>query len=101
MRPAGVPAAVVARHRRGEPEDGPAMAQGVRAAFHATVAPPVTVIAGPSGGSPEKPVGTVYIALAADQEEEVCHYQFYGNREEIKILTAETALDLLRRELKE
>ena len=60
----------------------------------------MTGIAGPSGGSPEKPVGTVYIALATDQGEEVCHYQFYGNREEIKILTAETALDQLRRELK-
>ena len=60
----------------------------------------MTGIAGPSGGSLEKPVGTVYIGLATDLGEEVWHYQFYGSRTEIKILTAETALDRLRRELK-
>ena len=60
----------------------------------------MTGIAGPSGGSLEKPVGTVYIGLATDQGEDVWHYQFHGNRAEIKILTAETALDRLRRELK-
>ena len=97
----GVPAAVLARHGAVSPETARDMARGVRKAFHAAVGLAVTGIAGPSGGSPEKPVGTVYIALATDQGEEVCHYQFYGNREEIKILTAETALDQLRRELKE
>ena len=60
----------------------------------------MTGIAGPSGGSLEKPVGTVYIGLATDQGEDVWHYQFHGNRAEIKTLTAETALDRLRRELK-
>jgi nicotinamide-nucleotide amidase len=60
----------------------------------------VTGIAGPSGGSREKPVGTVYIGLATPQGEEVWHYHFQGNREEIKTLTAETALDRLRRRLK-
>jgi len=45
-------------------------------------------------------VGTVYIGLATDTGEDVWHYQFHGNRSEIKILTTETALDRLRRELK-
>jgi nicotinamide mononucleotide (NMN) deamidase PncC len=45
-------------------------------------------------------VGTVYISLATEAGEDVWHYQFHGNRAEIKILTAETALDRLRRELK-
>jgi nicotinamide-nucleotide amidase len=97
----GVPAAVLARHGAVSPETARAMARGVRQVFHAALGLAVTGIAGPSGGSPEKPVGTVYIGLATDQGDEVWHYQFYGNREEIKILTAETALDQLRRELKE
>ena len=60
----------------------------------------MTGIAGPSGGSPAKPVGTVYIALATPEEVEVWHYRFHGNREAVKILSAETALDRLRRKLK-
>jgi nicotinamide-nucleotide amidase len=60
----------------------------------------VTGIAGPGGGSEEKPVGTVYIALATLDEVEIWHYLFHGNREAIKILSAQTALDRLRRKLK-
>jgi len=73
----------------------------VKEVFHAAIGLAVTGIAGPSGGSPEKPVGTVYIGLATDTGEEVWHYQFHGSRSEIKTLTAETALDRLRRELKQ
>ena len=95
-----VPAEVLARHGAVSPETARDMARGVREVFHAAIGLAVTGIAGPSGGSPEKPVGTVYIGLATDQGEEVWHYQFHGNRAEIKTLTAETALDRLRRELK-
>jgi nicotinamide-nucleotide amidase len=95
-----VPAAVLARHGAVSPETARDMARGVREVFHAAIGLSVTGIAGPSGGSVEKPVGTVYIGLATDQGEEVWHYQFHGNRAEIKTLTAETALDRLRRELK-
>jgi nicotinamide-nucleotide amidase len=76
------------------------MARGVRTAFHAALGLAVTGIAGPSGGSPAKPVGTVYIGLATPQGEDVWHYIFHGNREEIKTLSAQTALDRLRRQLK-
>ena len=95
-----VPAAVLARHGAVSPETARDMARGVREVFHAAIGLAVTGIAGPSGGSVEKPVGTVYIGLATDTGEEVWHYQFHGSRAEIKTLTAETALDLLRRELK-
>lgn len=95
-----VPAAVLARHGAVSPETARDMARGVREVFHAAIGLAVTGIAGPSGGSVEKPVGTVYIGLATDTGEEVWHYQFHGNRAEIKTLTAETALDRLRRELK-
>ena len=76
------------------------MALGAQGAFGADLGLAVTGIAGPSGGSPEKPVGTVYIALAMLEEVEVWHFLFHGNREAIKILSAETALDRLRRKLK-
>jgi nicotinamide-nucleotide amidase len=95
-----VPEDVLAQKGAVSPETARAMARGVRETFHAAVGLAVTGIAGPSGGSVEKPVGTVYIGLATADGEDVWHYQFYGNRTEIKILTAETALDRLRRKLK-
>ncbi len=81
------------------PETARDMALGARALFGADLGLAVTGIAGPSGGSAEKPVGTVFIGLATPEEVEVWHYLFHGNREAIKILTAETALDRLRRKL--
>jgi nicotinamide-nucleotide amidase len=95
-----VPAAVLAQQGAVSPETARDMARGVRAVFHADIGLAVTGIAGPSGGSREKPVGTVFIGLADDAGEDVWHYQFHGNRCEIKTLTAEMALDRLRRKLK-
>jgi nicotinamide-nucleotide amidase len=95
-----VPAEVLAQTGAVSPETARAMARGVRAVFHADLGLAVTGIAGPSGGSPEKPVGTVYIGLATADGEDVWHAQFYGNRTQIKILTAETALDRVRRKLR-
>jgi nicotinamide-nucleotide amidase len=95
-----VPADVLAQKGAVSPEAARDMARGVRQAFHAGLGLSVTGIAGPSGGSPAKPVGTVYIGLATADGEDVWHYQFCGNRTEIKTLTAETALDRLRRKLK-
>jgi nicotinamide-nucleotide amidase len=97
----GVPGTGLARHGAVSPETARDMARGVRRVFQADIGLATTGIAGPTGGSPEKPVGTVYIALATADGEDVWHYQFHGNRTEIKILTAETALDRLRRELKQ
>ena len=82
------------------PETALEMARGAKTAFGAHLGLAVTGIAGPGGGSPEKPVGTVYIGLATPHEVEVWHYLFQGSREEIKILSAQTALDRLRRKLK-
>jgi nicotinamide-nucleotide amidase len=77
-----------------------AMALGVKEVFHTPLGLAVSGIAGPSGGSPEKPVGTVWIGLATPAEVEAKAYRFHGSREEIKALSAQTALDWLRRELK-
>jgi PncC family amidohydrolase len=59
----------------------------------------VTGIAGPDGGSEDKPVGTVFISLAAPDGCWTKRFQFNGNRDDVRTLTAWTALDWLRRYL--
>jgi PncC family amidohydrolase len=75
------------------------MARGVRQALRADVGLSVTGIAGPDGGSPDKPVGLVYVALAAPDGEWAERYVGSGDRWENKEYSAEVALDLLRRYL--
>jgi competence/damage-inducible protein CinA-like protein len=77
-----------------------AMADGGRARAVSTFGLATTGIAGPTGGSDEKPVGTVYIALASgDSETVVRKFRFPTDRETFKQLAAQAALDLLRRRL--
>jgi nicotinamide-nucleotide amidase len=76
-----------------------AMARGIRQAAGSDVAVAVTGIAGPTGGTPDKPVGTVYLALTAADAEQVKGYRFGGEREQIRTLAACMALDWLRRYL--
>ncbi len=76
-----------------------AMAKGAQEVFHASFALAVTGIAGPTGGSPQKPVGTVFLALANPQGVDTRRLHFHGDREQVRILAAQTALDWLRREL--
>src|SRR5215831_9347753 len=77
-----------------------AMADGARARAGSKYALATTGIAGPSGGSDEKPVGTVYIALAsADSGTIVKKFFFPTDRETFKQLATQTALDLLRRKI--
>jgi len=78
-----------------------AMALGARELFHTPIALSTTGIAGPSGGSPEKPVGTVFLGLALPDRVQTRQCLFHGSREQIKTLTAQTALDWLRRELQD
>jgi nicotinamide-nucleotide amidase len=73
------------------------MADGVRERFHADVGVGITGIAGPGGGTPEKPVGTVVIALSADQGARVRTYQFRGNRQTIRMWATQVAMDQVRR----
>lgn len=76
-----------------------AMARGIRKASGSDIALAVTGIAGPEGGSEEKPVGTVFLALAGRSDCTAKRYQFSGDRERIRRMTAFTALDWLRRHL--
>lgn len=75
------------------------MAAGVRERLGANIGVAVTGIAGPDGGTPEKPVGTAFLALAADGTLVSRKYQLWGNREWIKTLVAQLALDWVRRSL--
>lgn len=71
------------------------MAQGVREVTDVGVALSVTGIAGPGGGTPEKPVGTVYIGLASKEGVFVRKFLFSGDRIEIKQQTSEEALKMV------
>jgi nicotinamide-nucleotide amidase len=82
-------------------ETAAAMARGVKQLFQADFGLAVTGIAGPTGGTPEKPVGLVFMGLASPNGVETRRHQFPGDRDMVKTLTAETALDWLRRELLE
>jgi len=73
-----------------------AMARGIRRAAGTDLALAVTGIAGPEGGTPQKPVGTVFIALADAKEEIVASFLFPGDRERVRFRTACTGLNLLR-----
>jgi len=73
------------------------MAEGVRQISQATLGLGITGIAGPGAGSEEKPVGTVFIALATPKGTVTKKYQFWGDREQIKTISAHTAIDWVRR----
>ncbi|MBI4591176.1 MAG: nicotinamide-nucleotide amidohydrolase family protein [Candidatus Rokubacteria bacterium] len=74
-----------------------AMARGICRASNTPLGLAVTGIAGPEGGSPAKPVGTVFVALAYPGGAESRQFRFAGGRESIKWQSAQMALDLLRR----
>jgi PncC family amidohydrolase len=76
-----------------------AMATGMREKSGADIALSITGIAGPDGGSEEKPVGTVFVGIANAEGVRVRHLLLPGTRYEIQRMTAQTALDLLRRYL--
>jgi PncC family amidohydrolase len=71
------------------------MARGVRERMNAHIAVSVSGIAGPGGGTAEKPVGTTWIGIVAADGEWAKLFQFSGNREENKVLAVEAALQLL------
>ena len=74
-----------------------AMATGIRASTAADIGLSVTGIAGPTGGTPEKPVGTVFIGLATGDESFDIPCHFRGDRWQVQEVTAVSALDIIRR----
>jgi len=92
----GVPAQMLARHGAVSETVARAMAEGAREQFGADFALAVTGIAGPTGGTKNKPVGTVFIALADARGTVVERKLNPGGRDRFKDSTAEQALGMLR-----
>ena len=92
IRLLGVPAEILAAHGAVSLETARAMAQGARAAAAADFAVAITGIAGPAGGTPEKPVGLVFIGVAAPHGTATFKHHFSGSRAEIRQAATEAAL---------
>ncbi len=97
----GVPATLIAEHGAVSEPVARAMAEGVRRVLKSDWGVGITGIAGPGGGSAEKPVGTVHIAVAGPREGEMEHRQIRlpGDRDRVRRFSAQIALEMLRRRL--
>ena len=98
---AGVDPELIERHGAVSREVAAALAQGIRERCNTTFGVGVTGIAGPGGGTEEKPVGLVYLSVSDRDETEVIERRFgmFGDRERIRHYAAQTALDMVRRRL--
>ena len=92
----GVPESLLAAHGAVSPEVAAAMASGAQARADADLAIATTGIAGPDGGTAEKPAGTVWFGLASRQTVTTYHRLFPGNRNEVRRASVAYALALLR-----
>lgn len=93
----GVPEEVLDRHGAVSAETAAAMAEGARTRLRADVAVSITGIAGPDGGTPEKPVGLVYLHAAGPMGERSQKFELPGDRETVRTRAAVGALHLVRR----
>lgn len=97
----GVPEAVLRAHGAVSAPCVEAMARGVAALAGTTCALAITGIAGPDGGTPTKPVGTVFVGLTVRGETLARRFHFSGDRASVKWQSTQAALDMLRRFLRE
>lgn len=98
----GVPAPLIARHGAVSEEVALAMAEGILAQAPVMAGVAVTGIAGPDGGTPEKPVGLVHIAAAGKFRPSIQEWHIFpGNRHEVRKAAALTAMALLIRLIEE
>ncbi len=96
---AGVPPLLLAEHGAVSGQVATALAEGIRERCKATLGIGITGIAGPGGGTEEKPVGLVYVALADGMKTEVAERKFFGDRDRIRQWATQQALDMVRRKL--
>jgi nicotinamide-nucleotide amidase len=96
---AGVPPALIAKQGAVSSEVALAMAEGIRKRCKASFGVGITGVAGPTGGTEEKPVGLVYHALATETGTEVVEKKFPGDRKRVRWFAAQQALDMVRRKL--
>ncbi|PYX51293.1 MAG: competence/damage-inducible protein A [Acidobacteria bacterium] len=96
---AGVPTEMIDRHGAVSREVAAALAEGIRYRCESTLGVGITGVAGPSGGSADKPVGLVFHAVAGDHGTEVEQRSFPGDRKRIRRFASTMALDMLRKKL--
>jgi nicotinamide-nucleotide amidase len=96
---AGVPPVLIERHGAVSREVAAALAEGIRERCNTTFGLGVTGIAGPGGGTEEKPVGLVYIGVSDGKNTEVVEKKFTGDRYRVRQFASQQALDLVRRRL--
>jgi nicotinamide-nucleotide amidase len=92
----GIAETLIAEHGAVSEAVARAMAEAILAQAGANVGVGVTGIAGPGGGTPQKPVGTVAIAVVVDGDARVRTFQFVGGREQVKFQAAQAALNMVR-----
>jgi len=92
----GVPEELISAHGAVSAEVARSMAEGVRKQSGSDLACAVTGIAGPAGGTAEKPVGLVWMAVADEAGTEVFQRRFRGSRTEVQLRAAKTVLNALR-----
>ncbi len=97
----GVGPATLERHGVVSRETALEMAEGIQRNAAVDIGLSVTGIAGPAGGSPEKPVGTVWLGIAQSDKSDACHFRFQGDRERVILGASQAALNWLRTTLLE
>ena len=96
---AGVPTEMIERHGAVSREVAAALAEGIRYRCDSTLGVGITGVAGPGGGTAEKPVGLVFHAVASDSGTEVIERKYPGDRKRIRRFASTMALDMVRRKL--
>ena len=96
---AGVPEDMIHRHGAVSREVAAALAEGIRYRCESTLGVGVTGVAGPTGGTAEKPVGLVFHAVASDTGTEVLQRNYPGDRKRVRRFASTMALDMLRKKL--
>jgi nicotinamide-nucleotide amidase len=91
-----VPAELLAAHGAVSPEVAVALADGARARFGADLGVGITGVAGPGGGTPEKPVGTVHVCVSGPEGREARHLRLPGSRSAVRERSVTMAMHLLR-----
>lgn len=96
---AGVPAEMIDRHGAVSREVAAALAEGIRYRCESQLGVGITGVAGPQGGTPDKPVGLVFHAVASDRGTEIVQRSFPGDRTRIRRFASTMALDMIRKKL--
>jgi nicotinamide-nucleotide amidase len=96
---ADVPSDLIAKHGAVSREVAAALAEGIRKRCGATYGLGITGVAGPTGGTPDKPVGLVFHGLASERGSEVVERSFPGDRKRVRWFASQQALDMVRRKL--